>query len=211
MLTPLLPPSQPHSPTLTTLSQIASAFGGALYIDLGRDGPRTESFELTVDGAVKAPYFVLGSTTNAEWQTLRNNPAPQVSQTTSLPLSPKCLTTLPLPLPLLQAELVSEHVAFSLRSNSVVGVDDMEALMQYWDSVVQYQDELGGFDAIRTYAYRINIDVQISVGIHAPRSHSPLPCPPDSLYLTPSLLGVAHCHRLPAFWLPNTRAFRHRR
>ena len=62
------------------------------------------------------------------------------------------------------AELFSEHVAFSVRKSTVAATTDMDAVMRYWDEVVQHQDELGGYGSIRTYPYRINEDVQISIG-----------------------------------------------
>ena len=66
------------------------------------------------------------------------------------------------------AELFSEHVAFSVNKTSVQDVVDMQAVLAYWDRVVQHQDELGGYDLLRTYPYRVNIDVQVSVGAFTP-------------------------------------------
>jgi len=66
------------------------------------------------------------------------------------------------------AELVTPRCAFSVNRTSVENVEDMVSLMEFWDEVVRHQDELGGYHNIRSYAYRINIDVQVSVGwLHA--------------------------------------------
>lgn len=70
------------------------------------------------------------------------------------------------------AELFSEHVAVSVRKGTVAATTDMDAVLRYWDQVVQHQDELGGYGAIRTYPYRMNEDVQISLGtVLVGRSH----------------------------------------
>ncbi len=132
------------SPTI----EVASAFGGAIYIDVGGqkagDPPSTAKTSIEVSGAVLAPYFVLGETTNEEWSAgIRDYPAPY-------------------------AELVSDGVAISLPSSVIRLLDDPEGLMAYWNEVVEYQDWVGGFESLRTGPERINIDVQISAGfLHA--------------------------------------------
>ncbi len=128
----------------STTVQIASAFGGAVYFDVGSTPPAMSDFDIQINGAIEAPYFVLGETTNAQWVAgIRDNPAPF-------------------------AELVCDHLAISFPSQYVRTVDDMEAVMEYWDSVVAIQDYVGALDHLRTNGERINIDVQISVGyLHA--------------------------------------------
>ena len=122
-----------------TSVEIASPFGGALYIDIGTE-PTAASFDVTIAEAVEAPHFVLGTTTDADWLTERDLPAPF-------------------------AELESEHCTISLPSSMVDTVDDMEAVMTHWNQVVELQDALANHGALRTMAERINVDVQISVGL----------------------------------------------
>ncbi len=128
----------------TTTIEIANAFGGAIYLDVGVTPPADNGvadFDITIDNAIAAPYFVLGETTNADWiASIRDNPAPY-------------------------AEFVSDRIAFSVPSSSVRDLDDAEALLQLWDDVVARQDYIGALEDLRTMPERVNIDVQISVGL----------------------------------------------
>lgn len=122
--------------------QIASRFGGTIYIDLGRsaDGHGRQSF--TITGAVEQPMFTLGRDTNTRWQRqLRERPGPY-------------------------AELVGEQVILSLPSQWVREIDDIAGLVRFWDSVVEQHDALGGMAHLRTSPERINVDVQISAGLY---------------------------------------------
>ncbi|MEN1679717.1 MAG: M60 family metallopeptidase [Planctomycetota bacterium] len=125
--------------------EVASAFGGIIYIDVGGESsgtpPRTTKTPVLISGAVAAPLFVLGETTNDAWVAgVRDAPAPY-------------------------AELVSNGVALSVPSAWVRDLNDPERLMTYWDEVVAYQDWVGGFEGLRTGPDRINVDVQISAGL----------------------------------------------
>jgi len=131
-------------PLDATNVDIASPFGGAIYIDVGAALPSVSSFDVTIAGALEAPCFELGATTDADWiGGQRDLPAPF-------------------------AELTSEHLSISLPSSFVDTVDEMTAVMEHWDDVVFLQDSLAGHGYLRTMAERINVDVQISVGwLHA--------------------------------------------
>lgn len=124
--------------------QIASPFGGALYVDVGTTSTDLAPFEVTFAEVVEAPYFVLGETTDAAWLGgIRDLPAPY-------------------------AEFVSEHLSISLPSSMIRELADAEAIAAFWDEVVSIQDALGQFEELRTNAERINIDVQVSWGyLHA--------------------------------------------
>jgi len=134
----------------STSVQVASAFGGAIYVDVGGGAegtaPNLGVVGITVDGAIAAPYFVLGETTDADWiNTIRDNPAPY-------------------------AEFVSEHLSFSVPSDWIRTLGDIPgngptALMTYWNDTVAFQDFVGGFEDLRSGPDRINLDVQISVGL----------------------------------------------
>lgn len=131
----------------STSFQVASAFGGALYVDVGSEPPSARGipdFDITIDGAVEAPLFVLGQTTDAAWiASLRDHPAPY-------------------------AELVSRHLAISLPAAVIRDLDVPTALMTYWDQVVAAQDYVGALEPFRCGPERFNLDVQISVGyLHA--------------------------------------------
>jgi hypothetical protein len=123
--------------------EVASAFGGALYVDVGTAGTGAP-FDVTFAGAVEAPRFVLGVDDDASWVAdQRDQPAPQ-------------------------AELVCERLAISLPSSMVRGLDDPTAVMEHWDAVVGHHDSVGAQGHLRSGPERINIDVQISAGyLHA--------------------------------------------
>ena len=57
--------------------QVASPFGGALYVDVGSEPVRAPSFEITFIGVVQAPFFILDKTTDEAWlNEFRQGPAP---------------------------------------------------------------------------------------------------------------------------------------
>jgi len=127
----------------STSVQAASAFGGAIYIDTNTTTNVTPSFDVTISNAMEAPYFVLGTTTDADWNNgVRDLPAPF-------------------------AELVCENLIISLPSSMIRNIDNMEAIMTYWNAVVEWQDYIGAMDDIRDdqMAERFNVDVQISAGL----------------------------------------------
>lgn len=129
-------------PLDATTIQVASAFGGAIYLDVGTGSPpNLGAIGITMAGAIQAPMFVLGETTNAEWLgSLRNHPAPY-------------------------AELVCDGVIFSVPSTWIRQRDDPEALMTFWNDVVARQDWVAAHEQLRENPERINLDVQISVGL----------------------------------------------
>ncbi len=53
---------------------IRSPYGGAIILQSGASVSKT--LDVTIANAVQAPYFVAGSTTEAQWLTRRNTPAP---------------------------------------------------------------------------------------------------------------------------------------
>jgi len=58
--------------------KFASPFGGPISVSLFDKAATTEKgmFDITVDNAVMAPYFVHGQTTNEEWETMKKSSAP---------------------------------------------------------------------------------------------------------------------------------------
>lgn len=136
-------------PITATTTAVATPYGGAIYIDLldGADGQVRRAYgevNIVVDGAIKAPYFVLGKNTNQEWlSTIRYYPAPFT-------------------------EFVTDKVAVSVPTSMIKNITDPEALLSYWNQYVAFQDWVGGTEKYRTGPDRINFDVQISVGyLHA--------------------------------------------
>lgn len=121
--------------------KVAAAFGGAIYIDTGNERRKDGKFKVQIKDAVKAPLFELGKTDVQKWKSeLRSAPAPYT-------------------------EFVSPRIALSFPSEWVRELDDPTALMIYWDNVVKLHDELGGMGGVRYGPERVNVDIQISVGL----------------------------------------------
>jgi enhancin-like peptidase M60 family/peptidase M60-like protein len=121
------------------VTSIASGFGGPVYIDLP-DGAAGETFAVKLKGVINAPMFVLGQTDPDEWRsTIRNAPAPW-------------------------AELVTDKVILSVPSSSIRDLDDPEALMLFWDEVLDAAADLASIPQQRRRPERFVADVQISAG-----------------------------------------------
>jgi hypothetical protein len=126
-----------------TETKAANAFGGLVYIEAPYD-LKIGEITVTIDGAVRAPYYVLGKTNSEEWrQTIRNLSAPW-------------------------GELAGRKLILTLPSKVLRTVDDPEDLMKFWDSVMDRYAELLGRDPQRRRLERFVPDVQISAGyMHA--------------------------------------------
>lgn len=131
----------------THTMQVASAFGGAIFIDLGGGNfesspPAYGMLEISVSGAVRHPWFDLDMHSDADWNAvLRNQPGPY-------------------------GVLVSSNLVCVLPKHQIESVDltEPERLMAWWNEVVQLEDELANRGAPRTGAEMINVDVQNSAG-----------------------------------------------
>ncbi|MCI0498309.1 MAG: M60 family metallopeptidase [Planctomycetales bacterium] len=121
-----------------TVTRAANAFGGPIYIEtphtckLGR-------FSVKIDGAVPMPWYVAGKTTDEQWKTIRNNPAPW-------------------------AELQTDKVVLTLPAKDVRQLEKMDDLMAFWDGVMDSCADLLGKEHNRQRAERFATDVQISAG-----------------------------------------------
>ncbi len=126
-----------------TETTAANAFGGLVYIEAPYD-LKIGKITVTIEGAVRAPYYVLGRTDAAKWRkTIRNNPAPW-------------------------GELAGRKLILTLPSKVLRTVDDPEDLMKFWDAVMDRYAELLGRDPQRRRLERFVPDVQISAGyMHA--------------------------------------------
>jgi hypothetical protein len=126
----------------TTTVQVASAFGGLLYIEVptGRSGKSS----ITVQGAVQAPLYVAGKTTLSDWKnTLRKHPAPW-------------------------AELANGKLILTVPSSVVRALDAPDKLMAHWDKVMDACADLAVISRTRKSPERVVMDQQISAGyMHA--------------------------------------------
>ncbi len=126
-------------PLAAARTEAANAFGGPVYIEVPeRCGLGT--VELTIRGAVQAPYFVRGKTDLAEWRnSIRSRPGPW-------------------------AEIEGKYLILSVPSSVVRDLDDPGPAIEFWDKVVESCDELAGAPDPRTYPERYVADRQISAG-----------------------------------------------
>lgn len=133
------------TPTVT----VANAFGGAVFIEVPRrDGgsvsPGTETVSIAIKGGVDAPRYVRGKTGLKEWrERIRAYPAPW-------------------------AELEGKGIILTVPSSVVRSLDDPEALMTYWDEVMDLCADLYAVPRQRPRPERYCVDRQISAGyMHA--------------------------------------------
>ncbi len=119
--------------------RIHSLYGGLLYFNI----PLTDSadsFKATVAGAVNAPYFKLGTTSNQEWiKQIRNYGAPW-------------------------AELASDKIILTVPSDSIRNLEDPEKLMRFWDAVMDANADLAQIPRARRHPERIIIDNNVAYG-----------------------------------------------
>ena len=126
-------------PLEKSLTEVANAFGGAIYIEVPRNST-LGTIDVKIDGAVEAPWFKLGTTSNKEWvRSIRDRPAPW-------------------------AELASDSVILTVPSHEIRNLDDPEALMTFWERILDGAANLRGWDQDRSSPERYVTDMQISAG-----------------------------------------------
>ena len=120
------------------VTELVNPFGGHVYIVVPRNTPQ-EKVSVKIDGAVEAPYYVFGETTDAQWQQSRKAPAPW-------------------------AELASDRVIITVPSHLVRELDNPKELMQFWNDVLDADAKLVAWPQKRVRPERITADRQISAG-----------------------------------------------
>jgi len=99
-------------------TKAASPHGGLVYVDVP-EGCAPGALDVRVEGAVEAPFFVLGTTDPAAWrETIRMRQAPW-------------------------AELAATRVVLTVPSAAVRGLDDPTEVLSFWDGVLDLYAELG--------------------------------------------------------------------
>ncbi len=120
-------------------TETASGFGGLIYIRVPV-GSALGEVEVEIGGAVRAPWYRRGVDNNDSWvEGIREYPAPW-------------------------AELGSDKFKLTLQSAAIRSLDDPEALLDFWDQVLDAQADLSGLDRDRNRAEHIVLDRQISAG-----------------------------------------------
>jgi len=133
-----LPEIADRWPITTATTRVANPVGGLIYIDVpDRTAPNRWQFEIS--GAVAAPYYKLGVTTTADWQTERKQPGPW-------------------------AELASDRVIITVPSTHIRDLADPQALMEVWNQVLDACADLAAIPRERRRPERYVADQQISAG-----------------------------------------------
>ena len=121
-----------------TTTIVANAFGGPIYAYIPA-GSAFGEINVTISGAIRAPLFVLGETSDFEWiYSERDNPAPW-------------------------AELVSNNFIMTVPSSEILDLNNPSQLMNWWDRALEMEHELYGFEPWPRVE-RAVFDAQISVG-----------------------------------------------
>ena len=122
-----------------TETAVANAFGGLAYLRVP-GGTGLGTIEVTLEGVIAAPRFVLGETDDADWTGgTRDLPGPW-------------------------AELASDSFVLTVPSAEIRDLDDPEALMTLWQGVLDAAADLAAIDRDRVRAERLVTDRQISAG-----------------------------------------------
>ncbi|MDA0667678.1 MAG: M60 family metallopeptidase [Planctomycetota bacterium] len=130
----------PRWPSVSTTgavtSRITSPFGGLLYFQ--KEKAVAESVNIQVVGAIPAPFWQSGQTTQGMWKAMRDAPGPW-------------------------AELRGQYLILTVPSASVRKLEDPASLMAYWDRVVETQF-LFGAEEPPARPERFVADILISAG-----------------------------------------------
>ena len=105
-------------------------------------GSSLGEFKVSISGAIEVPYFVLGKTTDEEWNSkMKRNPAPW-------------------------AEFeVPGQIIITVPSYDIQGIKNLTELMSLWNETMNHVNFLAGFhDKKRPRAERMVFDVQIFAG-----------------------------------------------
>lgn len=124
-------------------TQVASAFGGLIYIEVPT-ATTVADFSAEISGGVLAPRFVKGETTLQEWRdTVRNHPAPW-------------------------GELETSKMIVTTQTTALRTLDDPSAVADAWDRVLDSAADLATIPRERISPERFVCDEQISAGyMHA--------------------------------------------
>ena len=122
--------------------QAANAFGGLVYIEVPENSALTP-IDVSIEGAIEAPRFVLGHTTPQQWQRGRKHAAPW-------------------------AELETSKIIITLPSEAIRNLDDPTPILQHWDRVMDACADLAARPRERASPERMVADADISAGyMHA--------------------------------------------
>ena len=128
------------------INRLNSPYGGLIYL-IPRKSEAGVKLSVTIHGAVRAPYFVLGQTTDQEWNdAIKHYPAPW-------------------------AELQGKRIIVTVPAADALTLTHPEQLMAKWDEIAERYDQLVGVAQDRDIPHRspdnpqrLVADIQISAG-----------------------------------------------
>jgi len=142
----------------------ANGLGGLITIRVPR-GAKMGALSVAIEGGVEAPWFQLGTTSAAEWRDrIRGLPGPW-------------------------AELAGHRIILTVPSESIRALDDPDALMKTWDSLLEAAAVLASVDRSGYRAERLVFDRQTAAG----SLHSEYPV---AAHLGPDLLVALDARKL---------------
>lgn len=125
-------------PIASATTEAANAFGGLIYLDVPRDC-KLGTIEVTIRGAVEAPYYVEGQTSLGAWKRIRENPAPW-------------------------GELQTENVILTLPASVLRTLDRPDRIAKFWSEAMHWYSVLATLPEHRASPERYCPDRQISAG-----------------------------------------------
>ncbi len=122
-----------------TATAAANAFGGMIYIEVPGNCD-LGTIDVKISNAVEAPLFILGKTSVEEWRNrIRGRPAPW-------------------------AEVGTDKLIITLRSDAIRKLDDPTPILQHWNKVLDADATLAGWPLERKSPERMVSDADISAG-----------------------------------------------
>ncbi|NXL90448.1 TCAF2 factor, partial [Alectura lathami] len=118
---------------------VSCLWGGLIYITVPK-GSVLGKVPITVEGAIRAPFFRLGETCEDQWKAcIRHYPAPW-------------------------AELAVENLILTVPADSIRDIENPQPLLTLWDEIMVAISKLAAIPAKFPRPERIVTDVQISCG-----------------------------------------------
>lgn len=122
---------------------VANAFGGLIYVVANAAIEKPAEMEFTIENAVAAAWFRLDRTSDVEWKSIRNAPAPW-------------------------AELAGRNIIVTVPAAEIRDLENPTELMRFWDELADAAADLCAMPRDRARPERYVADVQISAGyMHA--------------------------------------------
>ena len=183
-----LPEITTVTPLTETKTLAANAFGGLIYIVVPEKTKSATSFEVSIEGGIESPLYVLDQTSDSQWHEMQKLHSPW-------------------------AELACRGLIITVPAAVAREVAAPGDLMRFWQRIVDAQDDLAGTAAKRRRPERIVPDLQISAGfmhsgypimIHLPEARDMIRHGPDHWPGWGAYHELGHNHQDPAWTFEGT-------